>query len=192
MRIPTDTGRERQLPAAYPRTFWQVCPASAGTAAVETLRMESGKLPWPVPVTIRSGTWIGTAVPLRSSRRGGSVIRTRRFRIVARKGRGIIYLTRQWQIRTRIGRNGPATPCRWPGKHAVATILQADKDVVVNGETSRQVRECLNNPVFPDIRMAWPVGETPEPIGDVLSRQEMEISMPEPTVPAALRRLRTD
>ncbi len=40
--------------------------------------------------------------------------------------------------------------------------------------------------------MSWPVDETPEPIGDVLSCQEMGISMPEPTVPAALRRLRTD
>ena len=40
---------------------------------------------------------------------------------------GLIYLTRQWQIRTRFGRTGPATPCRWPGKRAEAATLQAKK-----------------------------------------------------------------
>ncbi len=48
--------------------------------------------------------------------------------------------------------------------------------VIPKKRTPKSLRECLNNPVFPGIRVAWPVGETPEPIGDVLSRQEMEIS----------------
>ena len=45
----------------------------------------------------------------------------------AANGKGLIYLTRQWQIRARFGRTGPATPCRWPGKRAVAATLQAKK-----------------------------------------------------------------
>ena len=69
------------------------------------------------------------------------------------------------------------------------------KPFVESGDIYRwddAARECLNKSVFSGIRVSWPVDETPEPIGDVLSCQEMGISMPEPTVPAALRRLRTD
>ena len=74
--------------------------------------------------------------------------------------------------------------------HRKVSLMENDYQHFMNSST--RPRECLNKSVFSCIRVSWPVDETPEPIGDVLSCQEMGILMPEPTVPAALRRLRTD
>ncbi len=83
---------------------------------------------------------------------------------------------------------GVVTPVRKIAPVTVPQALQKQRWA----RCSVTSRECLNKSVFSGIRVSWPVDETPEPIGDVLSRQEMGILMPEPTVPAALRRLRTD